>query len=75
MIKVVRIRQKSKNITPVWVIDGLDGFVVATDNKMYNIITFREVRMVLNGYTKGFYLNRKFYSLARLRPLLRKIDI
>lgn len=66
---------KPKTIKPVWRIEGFEGFVVAQDNKMYNISTGREVRMVLIGYTKGFYLNQKFYSLTRLRPLLRKIDV
>ncbi len=69
------IKIKPKNIEVGWRIDGFDGFVVGKDKNVYNILTSRQVRMVLNGYTKGFYLNRKFYSLVRLRPLLRKIDI
>lgn len=71
----MKMKLKPKEITPVWRIEGIDGFIVAKDNKMYNLSTGREVRMVLIGYTKGFYINRKFYSLARLRPLLRKIDV
>lgn len=74
-LSLVKISLKPKKITAAWYIEGLTGFIISDENKMYNIATRREIKMVLNGYTKGYYLNRKFYSLTRLRPLLRKINI
>jgi hypothetical protein len=71
----VKFSLKSRTITASWYIEGITGFIVGEDNKMYNIATRREIKMVLNGYTKGYYLNRKFYSLTRLRPLLRKVNV
>ena len=71
----VKLTLKPQKITASWYIEGLTGFIVGDDNKIYNIATRRQIRMVLNGYTKGYYLNRKFYSLTRLRPLLRKINV
>ncbi len=71
----MKLSLKPRKVTAAWSIEGHTGFFVGEDKKMYNIATRREIRMVLNGYTKGYYLNRKFYSLTRLRPLLRKIDV
>ena len=74
-LSLVKVAPKSKIVSAEWSIDGLTGFFIGNDNKMYNIATQREIKMVLNGYSKGYYLNRKFYSLTRLRPLLRKINV
>jgi hypothetical protein len=71
----VKLKLKSKTITAAWLIEGFEGYFIGHDNKMYRIATRREIRMVLNGYSKGYYLNRKFCSLTYLRPLLRKIEI
>lgn len=66
---------KPKNIKAKWLIDGYPDFFIGEDKKMYRLKTQREIKLTLNGYTKGYYLNRKFFSLHQLRPLLRKIDV
>lgn len=66
---------KPKNIKAKWLIEGQPDFFIAEDKKMYRLKTQREIKLTLNGYTKGYYLNRKFFSLHQLRPLIRKIDV
>lgn len=66
---------KPKIIKAKWLIDGQPDFFIAEDKKMYRLKTQREIKLTLNGYTKGYYLNRKFFSLRQLRPLIRKIDV
>lgn len=66
---------KSKIIRAKWLIEGQPDFFIAEDKKMYRLKTQREIKLTLNGYTKGYYLNRKFFSLHQLRPLIRKIDV
>ena len=66
---------KPKVIKAKWLIDGQPDFFIAEDKKMYRLKTQREIKLTLNGYTKGYYLNRKFFSLHQLRPLIRKIDV
>jgi hypothetical protein len=58
----VKFALKSKIVTIEWTIEGYTGFFVGNDKKMYKIATRREIKMVLNGYSKGYYLNRKFYT-------------
>lgn len=72
---MVNLTIKSKIIKAKWLIDGQPDFFIAEDKKMYRLKTQREIKLTLNGYTKGYYLNRKFFSLRQLRPLIRKIDV
>lgn len=72
---MVNLTIKSRVIKAKWLIDGQPDFFIAEDKKMYRLKTQREIKLTLNGYTKGYYLNRKFFSLHQLRPLIRKIDV
>ncbi len=72
---MVTLMLKPKNIKAKWLIEGQPDFFIAEDKKMYRLKTQREIKLTLNGYTKGYYLNRKFFSLHQLRPLIIKIDV
>ena len=72
---MVTLMLKPKYIKAKWLIEGQPDFFIAEDKKMYRLKTQREIKLTLNGYTKGYYLNRKFFSLHQLRPLIRKIDV
>ena len=57
-----------------WFINGQPNYCFAENKKLYNRTTGFEVKQVLKGgYTRGYNLKGKFYSLKKLRPLLRKI--
>jgi putative salt-induced outer membrane protein YdiY len=55
-----------------WMIVGYDNYCFAENKKLYNRTTGFEVRQVLKGgYTRGYNLVGIFFSLKKLRPLLR----
>lgn len=60
------------NIIPKWLISGHELYFIDDKNKVRNIQTGNVLQMQLKGYTKGYYLNGKFYSLKKIRPLLIK---
>lgn len=61
------------NIVPKWQIKDEPNYFIGTDNNVYNLKTGKRLQMQLKGYTKGFYLSGKFYSLKQLKLLLDKI--
>ena len=62
-------------IIPKWSLDGFPDFFVAANNKIYRRGRGKAVNMVMKKYTKGFYLDRKFYSLMYLRKCLKRIEL
>ena len=62
------------NIVPKWRLNFTDNYIVADNNKVYNTKTNKLLQMQLKGYTKGYYLHGKFYSLNVLRKHLVKIE-
>lgn len=55
-----------------WVIDGVDGYGFGSDKKLYNLKTSHEIKMTVKGYTKGYQIKNKFYTLNKLKPLLKR---
>ncbi len=68
------ITTKPKKIKIKWLVEGQPDFCFGEDKKMYKISTQRQIKIVLNGYTRGWYLNRKFFSQKQIKPLLRIIE-
>lgn len=58
------------NIVPKWTILNHPLYFIDSENKVRNIQTGKVLKMQLKGYTKGYCLNGKFYSLKQIRPLL-----
>ena len=61
-------------VIPKWKFDFTDTYFVCVNNKVFNIKTRKYLQMQLKGYTKGYYLHGKFYSLSKLRNHLFKIQ-
>ena len=60
------------NVIPKWLIKNEPNYFVDDKNKVYNYKSVKCLQMQLKGYTKGYYLSGRFYSLNKLRPLLIK---
>ena len=45
------------------------------DNICINTKTNRLIKCVLNGRSKGYWINKKFYSLNTLRSELQRVEI
>lgn len=42
--------------------------------KLINVKTMREIKKTVNGYSVGYWINKKFYTLENLRKQLVKIE-
>lgn len=57
-----------------WRVQGFENYAFAENRKLYNLTTGNEVGKVLKGgYTFGYNLKGKFYSLKKLKPLITKV--
>lgn len=57
-----------------WHIRGFDNYGFADNKRLYNLTTGFEVKKVLKGgYSQGYNLRGKFYSLKKIKPLIIKI--
>jgi hypothetical protein len=62
-------------IERVWLIDGYPDYFVGKDNKMYRIkreFFVRECQLTVIGYSKGYVLKSRFFTIKRLRTMLIK---
>lgn len=57
-----------------WMIAGFDSYGFGTDKKLYNLKTGRALRQSYNSRSIGYWIGKKFYSLNKLKPLLKKAD-
>lgn len=47
-----------------------DNYEVDSKGVIMNIKTRKTLTRTVKGYTIGYYINKRFYSLHQLRPLL-----
>ena len=66
---------KTRCLVPIkWHIEGYENYGFATNKRCYNLTTGFEVRQVVKGgYSRGYNFSGQFYSLAKLRPMLRLV--
>jgi hypothetical protein len=57
-----------------WYIDFADNYVFTRDGDCFNLLTGRQIKQRLHGYTIGYNIQGKFYSLKKLRTHLVKIE-
>jgi len=50
-----------------------DKYIVDEKGGVLNSITGKKLQRTVKGYTVGYYINNKFYSLKQLRQFLVKI--
>ncbi|WP_190885013.1 hypothetical protein [Spirosoma profusum] len=62
-------------IERVWDIDGYPDYFFAADHQLYRFDSRGQLqrnKRIQIGYTQGYVLKSKFFSLAKLRPMLRR---
>jgi hypothetical protein len=58
-----------------WEIEGHPTYFVGEDKKMYHVVYrcyLKECKQILKGYSLGYIIDSKFYTLKKLRTLLKK---
>ncbi|MBC8154168.1 MAG: hypothetical protein H7Z72_14790 [Bacteroidetes bacterium] len=59
----------------IWDIEGYPNYFFGADDRLYRFDSLGRVRQnkrIVIGYTMGYVLKSKFFSLARLRPMLHR---
>ena len=57
-----------------WQIKHMPHIQVTTCKKLINVRTNREIKETVNGYSKGFWLGRKFVLTGRMNDYVEKIE-
>ena len=57
----------------IWQIKGYEHYKVTDKGVVINCKTNRVLKRVVNCYSTGYWFNKKFLTLEKLRPLLEKI--
>jgi hypothetical protein len=55
-----------------WIIEGMENYCFTEKKELFNSKTGRKIKQTIIGYTKGYWLKGKFYTLNKLRPLLKR---
>ena len=64
----------TKSISFKWKLNFSEHYQWSTENKLYNRKTMREIKKTVNGYSVGYWISKKFYTLENLRNCLVKIE-
>ena len=63
-----------RDIDLVWMLDFADNYQFDRKGNCYNLKSGRQLKQTVIGYTLGYCIKGKFYSLTRLRKSLVKIE-
>lgn len=58
-----------------WDIEGFPNYFFGADKQLYRIDKqgrLHQNKLIMVGYSKGYVLKSKFFTLSKLRPLLKK---
>lgn len=58
-----------------WDVEGFPNYFFGSDKQLYRIDRqgrLHQNKLIMVGYSKGYVLKSKFFSLTKLRPLLKK---
>ena len=64
----------TKSIVFKWKLDFSDLYQWTSENELYNVKTMRKINKTLNGYSVGYWIAGKFYTVNNLRKYLVKIE-
>lgn len=72
-MKLYQMITITKSINFKWKISFNDSYKWTTDNELYNTKTMRKIKKTVNGYSVGYWIGKKFYTLNKLKKHLVKI--
>jgi hypothetical protein len=56
-----------KHYTLRWQLKGLPNIKISVCNRVFNTNTGRELKKSMVGYSKGFWIGSKFFTLKNIR--------
>lgn len=64
----------TKSIIFKWKLDFAENYQWTTKNELYNTKTMRKINKTVNGYSVGYWIDKKFITIGNLRKHLVKIE-
>ncbi len=67
--------RSERQVVRAWDIQGFPNYFFGSDKLLYRIDRqgrLHQNKLIMVGYSKGYVLKSKFFSLTKLRPLLKK---
>ena len=55
-----------------WIIIGYDNYGFGNDKCLHNLKTNRRLRQTYNSGSIGYWFGKKFYTLSKLKTMIRK---
>ena len=64
----------TQSIAFKWKLDFNSDYQWTNSGKLYNTKTMREIKKTVNGYSVGYWIGKRFWTLPNLRKHLVKIE-
>jgi len=64
----------TKSITFKWKLSFNDSYRWTQEGELYNARTMRKIKKTVNGYSIGYWISGKFYTLKNLKKSIVKIE-
>ena len=64
----------TKSITFKWKLSFNDSYKWTQEGELYNSQTMRKIKKTVNGYSIGYWISGKFYTIKNLRKFLVNHD-
>jgi hypothetical protein len=67
--------EKALFVDAIWSVDGYPDYFFGEDKNLYRAKAngkARQCKLTMIGYTKGYVLKSRFFSLSRLRGMIKK---
>lgn len=61
--------------TLIWEVDFKPYYKLTKCGKLFNCKSGNEIKQVYNGGSIGYWIDRKFYTILKLKPFLKKIQL
>lgn len=64
----------TKSIVFKWKLDFNSNYQWSSENELYNLKTMNKIKKTVNGYSIGYWICKKFYTIEKIRKCLVKIE-
>ena len=59
----------------IWEVNFKSYYKLTKCGKLFNCKSGKEIKQVYNGGSIGYWIDRKFYTIKKLKPFLKKIQL
>lgn len=71
-LRLKNMKSVTYTIEIEWMVVGYNNYGFGSDKCLYNLKTNRKLKQSYNSGSIGYWFGKKFHSLHKLKPMLRK---